>query len=323
MVLGSSVLASNLVFNHDRLGLACVDSNATHGFQLLLPLGFHPFEVSRSVLETFPLRQRMNASVKKADLGRAIHQLSRIFRLFPRAAFCHMVFISATPPERLSMPLIDEGIGFHTIAPQQYLPLDNPPNPPGWHISYSPSTDDPQTDELHFMRKVSKIVRQFRTGINPGGISDLTLSLIPGFACCILSTIDSCHLPVLRLGETWTFPVRVGMAASNSWHTSPARHNTKDQGHHSIIIDALMVEINALLKECSAAEISQHILTARLSYKHALLPISNTVHLESHCSVFRNDFATPIATWDSEEFPMPSERDDTLSIGLGSTVGST
>lgn len=317
MILGSSVLVSNLIFNHDRIGLARVDSNATYGFELLLPLGFHPFQVSQSVLEAFSSRERMNVSRKKADLGHAIRQLSLIFRLSSRSAFCHMVFISATPPERLSMPLIDEGIGFHTVAPQQCFPLENPTHPPGWHISYSPSTEDPQAQELHFMRKVSKFVRQLRTGINPGGISDLRLSLSPGFACQILSIVGGCHLPVLRPGETWTVPVQVGMAASNSWHTSPMCHDNKYRGHHSIIIDALMVEINALLKECSAAEISQHILTACLDYRHALLPASNTVHLESHCSVFRNQFVAPIASWDPEEFAMPSEQDDVTSISLG------
>ncbi|KAJ5625092.1 hypothetical protein N7510_001401 [Penicillium lagena] len=317
MILGSSVLASNLVFNHDRFALARVDGDATYGFELLLPLGFHPFEVSQSVLEAFS-RERVNVSRKKAaDLGHAIRQLSLIFRVSPRSAFCHMVFVSATPPERLSMPLIDEGIGFHTVAPQQCLPLENPTHPPGWHISYSPSTDNPETQEIHFMRKVSKIVHQLRTGINPGGISDLRLSLSPGFACQILSIIDGCHLPFLRPGETWTVPVQVGMAASNSWHTSPIYRDARYRGHHSIITDALIVEINALLKESSAAEISQHILTACLYYRHVLLPASNTVHLESHCSVFRNESAAPIASWDREEFAMPSEQDDIASISLG------
>lgn len=317
MVLASSVLASNLVPTQDKIAIACVDGSARNGFELLLPLGFHSFEKSRIAMNTFSLRQLKKKMRKCADIGSSIRHVSQLFHHSPRAAFCHLVFISAGLPESLVISGVDTAIGFHTISPQQLFPLVTENHPLGWHIFYDANADDPRSSEVHFMRKVSQVVRQIRTGLSPGALSDLNLFLNEGQGCHFESTIEDCHLARLRPGEIWTLKAKIDVPIEFYQES----HLTE----HPLLKD-LISQINGVLRAYSSYPAAQHILSARLEYQHSLLPAPQTICLETHCTVSRTKTVPFQGSGIHHQDPrlVSYELDDEdLSISLGSASESS
>jgi hypothetical protein len=198
-----------------------------------------------------------------------------------RPAFCHLFFVSATPPDHLFIPWIDQAIGFHTITPQTCLPLTRPNFQSSWHISYDVGTGNVCPNGSHFVRKVSKVIRQLRTGIRPGYITDLKLSLSPGHGCLIQTVIDSTRLTPLRPGEIWVVPVQISVPMASK-HTSYATESPV----RSPVFEDLFAQINELLEEFTG-EITQPVLTASVNYRHSLLPSPNTINAETHLTVVR------------------------------------
>ncbi|KAJ5365752.1 hypothetical protein N7517_008638 [Penicillium concentricum] len=312
MVLASSMLASNLAINSDRIAVACVDGSSRNGFELLLPLGFHSFETLRAALNAFSLRQLKKKTRKFPDAGNSIRQASRLFYPSPRAAFCHVVFISACPPENLSISGVDTSIGIHTISPQLRFPLQTANHPLGWHIFYDADADDPRSCEVHFMRKVSKVVRQLRTGLSPGALSDLKLLVEQGHGCQFESVMEDCHLARLRPGETWIFKVKMGVPIWFYQETQLTEHP---------VLEDLIRQINSVLKAYSSEPAAQHVLSARLEHQHSLLPKPHTICLETHCTISRTPGVPPRPSGNYRKVSalMSYELDDdALSISLGS-----
>lgn len=281
ITLGPTVLASDLVHNHDRIALACIDGAAKHGFEILLPLGFHSLDIVRSILNRFSQRQHLVKHGAPPDLGKVIQRVANNFGTPSRPAFCHLFFVSATPPDHLLIPSIDQAIGFHTITPQTCLPLSRPNSESGWHISYDVGIGDECPNGAHFIRQVSKVIRQLRTGIRPGSISDLKLSLSPGYGCLIQTVIDSTRLSSLRPGETWVVPVQISVPIASK-HSSSASESPV----HSPVLEDLFSQINELLEDFTG-EIVQPVLTASVNYRHSLLPPPTIIHAETHLTVVR------------------------------------
>ncbi|KAJ5167371.1 uncharacterized protein N7482_006152 [Penicillium canariense] len=281
ITLGSSVLAFNLVHNHDRVALTYIKSDAQHGFEVLLPLGFHSFDTVRSSLNKYSRRQHLTTQGSASDLGDSIQQVTRMFETSPRTAFCHVFFVSATPPDHLSIPWIDPAIGFHTITPQACLPLTHTNIHIGWHIHYDVGTGDARPKESYFIRKVSRVIRQLRTGIRTGSILDPKLSVAPVGGCLIGTVIDSARLTSLRPGETWVVPVQISLPTAFQ-QTLPLAESPV----HSPVFKDLLAQINELLQEY-AGEITQPVLTAHVEYRHSLFPSPNKIHVETHLTVIR------------------------------------
>ncbi|KGO74041.1 hypothetical protein PITC_097270 [Penicillium italicum] len=314
MVLASSVLTSNLLINSDRIAVACVDGSYKNGFELLLPLGFHTFETLRTALNEFSLRQLKKKTRRCSDAGNSIRQASRLFHPSPRAAFCHLVFISACPRENLYISGVDTAIGIHTISPQLCFPLDTANHPLGWHIFYDADADDPRSCEVHFMRKVSKVVRQLRTGLRPGALSDLKLFVEQGHGCRFESAMEDCHLARLRPGETWILKVKIGVPIEFYRETQLTEHP---------MLEDLIRQLNSVLKaySYSSGPAAQHVLSARLEHQHSLLPKPHTICLETHCTISRTPGVLPHPSSDHRQISalMSYEMDDdAISISLGS-----
>ncbi|KAJ5161939.1 hypothetical protein N7492_007331 [Penicillium capsulatum] len=290
VTLSSSVLASHLTPKYDRLALAYVDGSAKDGFRVLLSLECHDLKVVRSALDKFSRRQLMKDSRPRSELVDAIQRLSGIFDLSPRSAFCHLFFVSATPPVHLSLPRINPAIGFHTITPQSCFPLsiNNAALHPGWHISYAVGECDVGFKETHFIRKVSRVIRQLRTGIHPGALLDLKLSIIPANGCQTNPPTGVDQLISLRPGETWSVPVQVDVPVA-SRQTSPMRGY---RSKYPPIICDLMAQIDHLAQEFAPDEVTQPILTACVDYQHSLLPEFNRIQVNRDLTVMRMTSAT-------------------------------
>ncbi|KAJ5581562.1 hypothetical protein N7535_000182 [Penicillium sp. DV-2018c] len=279
MILASSILASNLAPNRDRIAVACVDGRARNGFELLLPLGFHSFETSRNALNRLSLaqlRKVKKGKVPSVDAGNSIRQVSQLFFSSTRTAFCHLVFISTHSPEGLVISGVDTAIGLHTISPRLSFPLFTTDHPLGWHIFYDADSDDPRSSEVHFMRKISKFVRQIRTGLRPGLMTDLRLFIDEGLGCHFESATRYCQLARLRPGETWVVKMKVDV---------PIEFYQEAQLTGYPILEGLIREINRVLKEYSCYPTAQHILSARLECQHSLLSTPHDICLETHCTI--------------------------------------
>ncbi|KAJ5154886.1 uncharacterized protein N7500_010325 [Penicillium coprophilum] len=312
MILASSVLTSNLATSSDRIAIACVDGSSRNEFELLLPLRFHSFETLRTALNAFSLRHMKKKTRKFPDACNSIRQASRLFYPSPRAAFCHLVFISPCPPENMFISGVDTAIGIHTISPQPRFPLKSANHPLGWHIFYDADADDPRSCEVHFMRRVSKVVRQLRTGLSPGALSNLKLLVEEGHGCRLESAMEDCHMTRLRPGETWIFKVKIGVPIGLYQETQLTEHP---------VLEDLIRQINSVLKAYSSEPVAQHVLSARLEHQHSLLPKSHTVCLETHCTISRTPGVPPPPSGDYRKVSalMSYELDDdAISISLGS-----
>lgn len=321
ITLGSSVLASNLIHNHDRIGLAYIDWDKSLNFELLLSLGFHSLDTIRSALNIISRRQHLNHWKADLNIGDVIQQVSGLFSVCPRSAFCHLFFVSATPPVHLTIPWIDQAIGFHTITPQLCLPLKHAGLRLGWHIPYDVGTGHACPKGTHFIRNVSRVVRQLRTGIRPGSILNLKLSIIPGEGCQIRSVIDNSQPTSLRPGETWIVPVEISVPSAFQ-PISPSDQNELPTYHP--VIEEMISQINALLMEYSSKVITQPILTAHVEYQHSLLPAPNTIHAESQLTVVRSENEVVNSLLDFRQTSLPTIRSgNELSVGLSVRSGST
>lgn len=254
---------------------------AKQGFEILLPLGFHSLDTVRSTLNRFSQRQHLMKHGAPLDLGNIIQQVANMFCTTTRPAFCHLFFVSANPPDHLLIPWIDQAIGFHTITPQTCLPVTRPNFQGDWHISYDVATGDVCPYGAHFIRRVSKVIRQLRTGIRPGSISDLKLSLSPGHGCLIQTVIDNTRLTSIRPGETWVVPVQIHIP-----NAFPAASRASQSPIQSPILEDLLAQVTELLEEFTG-EFTQPILTASVDYRHSLLPSRNIIHAESQLTVVR------------------------------------
>ncbi|KAJ5351673.1 hypothetical protein N7452_000647 [Penicillium brevicompactum] len=312
MVVATSILISNLVANNDRLAIACVDGSTKKKFELLLPLGFHSFESTRAALDAFSLGQLKKKRKPSPDVSHSIRRVSRLFCPSPRAAFGHLVFVSANPHpvNTLIISGIDRAIGFNTISPHPRFPLETTSHPLGWHIFYDENADDAQAGGSHFMSKVSKVVRQLRTGISAGFISNLDLCFQLGPGCTFESALECTQLQRLRPGETWILKTKVGIPID--FYEKP--HLTE----HPIIRD-LVSQINEIIRMYSSQPIAQHILSVNLKYQHSLLPAPHEVSLETHCTVPRPvNVGLQSPSEDEKAALMGYEDDDGISAGLGS-----
>ncbi|KAJ5948225.1 hypothetical protein N7466_001240 [Penicillium verhagenii] len=283
--LASFVLANHITHRHDRIALAYVDGRSNQGFEVLLPLGFHSIEAIRSALKSF---SRFASKHKVSfELGDVFHRVSCILLRSPRNAFPHLFFVSATPPDHLEISNIDHAIGFHTITPHPSLPLDkdNPSYPSGWHISYTVGASDTGPRETHFIRRISRVIQQIRTGIRAGSIDDLKISIAPGYGCEIQSAFESINLKSLRPGETWSIPVHICVPNAALRRKSQIAQ-TGSSSEHPLIYD-MMSRLDCLLQDFTSNEIIQPLLKAHVEYRHSLLPEPSTVHVDSHLTIIR------------------------------------
>ncbi|KAJ6121029.1 hypothetical protein N7523_005309 [Penicillium sp. IBT 18751x] len=285
ITFGASALASNLLFGYDRIGLAYVDGRKSLGFEVLLSLDFHSMDAVRSALNLFLLLQPPNYCKASLSLGEIIERVSGLFSGCPRSAFCHLFFVSGTSPLQLAIPSLNQAIGFNTITPQPCLPLNQSPLKSGWHIYYDVGVGNACPRGAYFIRKVSRVVRQLRTGICPGSVLNLRLSIIPAKGCQILSVMNDCQVTLLRPGETWIVPVK--MSVPSAFHSITPGDRSQSPAQHPLI-EEMVSQINDLLMEYSSGEVIQPILTARVEYQHSLLPATSTIHEESQLTVLRS-----------------------------------
>lgn len=280
----------------DHFAIAYIDGHAVNGFRIILPLGTHTAEAARSAIETYSLHQFHSESSEATDLYNVILQLSRMFSFSERAAICQSFLITATPTMCLRMPMIEKGMGFHTISPDHCVPFYGSAIPRGWHIFYDADGGGKDSGEGDLKAKVAKVVEHLRAGFDPGVVTNLKLDFIPGEDCEIQSVLGPRKLATLRPGEKWTVPIQTSVPAA-SLDRAVAEIDGCAWQHSTPAMKELMAQVDQLLKEYSRENITDYIMLAQLEYRHSLLPPDSTVHVERYCHVTRKEEASD-KSWD-------------------------
>ncbi|OJJ34884.1 hypothetical protein ASPWEDRAFT_481845 [Aspergillus wentii DTO 134E9] len=293
--VSSLAVASSLNSDTDRFAIAYINGNAKDGFGVLLPLGMHSFESAQIAVDTYSLYQLTSARATKSNVRKVVSQVSNMF-CHERAALCHIFFVTATPTH-FSMPTIDKNIGFHTISPVCFYPFAGPEVPSGWHIFCDMETYDTESSEAVLKNKIYAVVGHLHAGIDPGIITDLDLSLVPGDNCAVQSILEETHLSILRPGEKWIVPIQISVPGAPSRPELQMVDRITWNGSNTSL-NTLVNQLHDFFKELPHQGSVQHILTAQLGYKHSLLPSRSVVHTESHCTVVRNAQGSQTALWD-------------------------
>lgn len=288
IVVSSLAIVSSLAAIEDRFAIAYIDRDSADGFGLLLPLGMHSLESARIALDVFSLHQLTGQRPRKTELQKIIQQISRTIYLHDRPSLCHVFFVTASPSVQLSTSAMERGIGFHTISPHFRFPFNGPGIPPGWHIFYDINSYDADSKEAVLREKISTAIEHIRTGVEPGVATELKLSLVAGDRCQVQAVLEESRLDVLRPGERWVVPVQIRVpAASIRQPLQVTDGNTAYRNSHPAV-DNVMTQLQELLTDYSHEDITQHVMSVRLEYRHTLLPAENIVHLESSCMVVRD-----------------------------------
>ena len=283
-VVSSLTVVSELTATDDRFAIVYIDKDSADSFGLLLPLGSHSFDSARAAMDKSTLRQLTVQRAGNIELHGVIQQISKMLYHSGRPTFSHVFFITATPSMQLWMPAIDRRIGFHTISPHFHFPFNGLEIPSGWHVFYDVESYDTNSDLSH---KVSMAIEHIRTGVDPGVVTDLRLSLTAGDRCEIQAVLGENHLDLLRPGENWVIPIQIGVPAASIKRPLQVTNGSSWTNNHPTL-NKMMVQLQELFTDFSYEGITQHVLTARLEYKHSLLPTNNVVHLECFCAVVRD-----------------------------------
>lgn len=312
--MACSVLVSHLNHLHDRIALAHIDKTCPGGLRVLTPLGFHPIHIVQAALSTFSQQQFDNERTLTPDIGMVVDRVFGMFTCSPRKAYSHVFFITATPPNHLSVPCIhpDPAIEFHTIGPHEYQPLSIATSQAGWHICYTVGEFDTAPLETHFIRKVCKVIRHLRAGLRPGSAVDLRLFISPDDGCQIESVVDDRYLQVgsLRPGETWSIrlPVRVPPAFEQFPQIQQSSMSPQNP-----MIAQMLSQINTVMAGYLPEEITQALFTVRAEYRHSLFPSTHTVILDNTSTVIRRMRSNSGVSQISGTFSFPSLSQDSFS----------
>lgn len=287
IVVSTLAIVSGLTSIDDRFAITYIDRDSIDGFSLLLPLGTHSLDSARAAIDMFSVHQLTNRRTECDELQGVTLQVSEMLCLLARPALCHLFFVTANTSVQLSTPVTDRRIGFHTVSPNFCFPFNGSDIPSGWHVFYDINSYDTEAKEFILKDKISTVIENIRTGIEPGLVTDLQLDFTAGERCHIQPVLEESYLDLLRPGEKWVIPVQIkvpSVSAKRPLLQLPDRH--LDDCHQAL--KSMMVELQDLLEDFSHENIAQHIMSSNLKYRHSLFPAENVVSIESPCTVVRD-----------------------------------
>lgn len=287
IVVSTLAIVSSLTSIDDRFAITYIDRDSIDGFGLLLPLGTHSLDSARAAIDMFSVHQLTNRRTECDELQGVTLQVSEMLCLLARPALCHLFFVTANTSVQLSTPVTDRRIGFHTVSPNFCFPFNGSDIPSGWHVFYDINSYDTEAKEFILKDKISTVIENIRTGIEPGLVTDLQLDFTAGERCHIQPVLEESYLDLLRPGEKWVIPVQIkvpSVSAKRPLLQLPDRH--LDDCHQAL--KSMMVELQDLLEDFSHENIAQHIMSSNLKYRHSLFPAENVVSIESPCTVVRD-----------------------------------
>jgi hypothetical protein len=263
------LVATETANESDWVSVCGIYDHQETGLIPFLPLAMHDLDTIKRVFKYLPhLEQRVDRT-RQSDVESAVREASNmLIQLSSRGALCHIFLVTADSTLHLPDDLTEGRVQLHTISPDpifgsKIFGLN------GFHLSYGTCFGDSPIAKQAQMQKVKFLFKQLRMGYDPGTLSDLTLTLIPGSGYMIESVLGDSACNALRPGEKWSVVVRV------QFRNQP---NAGNFGYSSDRIDDLMDQLFTMLEGSPAYD--ETILSASLEYKHSCLPNSAIVKIE-------------------------------------------
>ena len=217
--------------------------------------------------------------------------------------FGHIFLLTPDADGLSSLPLAHDELTFHIICPTSVRRNDQGPiHCNGWKLR-SLSENETQVvskrqdfDPTSVTNRLRVLISQARSGKLLGNLTELVLEVSAGPDCILEGVIGNVNFAELHPGEVFTallrLTVRDAVVQEYSLPGSPTQSseallNTTD----------VLGQLDKILGPTEAK-----ILTARLTYKHSLLPAGTTCSVTSECHVKRRP---P----DPDQEPRPSTSD--------------
>ena len=197
----------------------------------------------------------------------------------------HVFMISADAEALRDAKLFEEPIQTHIIHPgcprqEQWEAISCN----GWKMSSRPNENvgatapRRQTGSPAFAHKLQDLMHYARLGRRPEMLTNIHLELISERSCAIECVMGNPTIAQLHAGESRTIPVRISttkMAESSQSFASPiSNFNASTDG------DSLLHELDRLLTLADMV-----MITAKLNYKHPLLPAGTICSLNRSCQL--------------------------------------
>jgi hypothetical protein len=166
---------------------------------------------------------------------------------------------------------------------------------PGWALE----SDVLRSDRNGLAQQLCSVLRQLRTGINPGYLSDVEVKLKPGPGCNVEVVLGSTHFDAVGAGQTKELFVKmnVGTVAESWIHDTiayksfshdeipsqpltPERIEEMGEQEGRSSTEELIAELDYLLGEGRSV-----ILTVEVKYRHSLLPAHTILSVTESCSL--------------------------------------
>ena len=301
----TKAFASMLNVVTDRLAVLCtspINNHRTLGsdFTKIWPLSNIRIRKLKTVLDAIVTTKEQPSSVCWANTIRvAMEILSESTVPDPESevlqdTFGHVVILTNNAKGVEAKMLSHEKIQFHIVCPES-VPLTDfdAINCNGWKISSIDGIESPPVkpsqnlESLTVMSRLGRLIAQARSEKWTGKLTYLSLDIKAGPNCSIKSIMGSHEFLSLHPGELRTILVRVKVHASRTQDTALASSTTLPEfGPGS---DVLLEELDKML---NVVPRSAKILSARLNYKHSLLPAGTTCSVRADCRVMRRIAST-------------------------------
>ena len=160
----------------------------------------------------------------------------------------------------------------------------------GWQLrSLYPPKDGSKsmnTDQGSLAANVENVISHARIGTATGHITDMKISVTPGFNCAIEGILGATEVSVLRPGQTSSLFVKIKVGQFILRKSSIPFFRSSRESEDSI---DLLTQLNAML-----GEVSSDVLTVDVTHKHTLFPRGTIMTASSNASLRRH---TPQSEW--------------------------
>lgn len=195
-------------------------------------------------------------------------------------------------PDAAGLPvqsMVHEQLTFHIISPAGIPRNDQPSiHCNGWKFR-SLSTYEPHTvmstkkdlDAMSVSNRLRNLIPQARSGKLLGNLTELVLEVSAGPDCIIEGVIGKAEFPELHPGEMSTVLFKLRVRAETAYGYSLSSPPTRSSEAVPNPNDVL----SKLDKMLGTTDVK--VLTARLMYKHSLLPAGTTCSVTTECHMKR------------------------------------
>ncbi|KAK2786010.1 hypothetical protein FQN52_008006 [Onygenales sp. PD_12] len=284
-------VASSMDMLIDRLAIGCISADPEQNLQLLLPLGTCNLDVIQRLLRSMHVFRLQHDEPNQTRVSKALHEAANLLmRCSSRGALRHIFVVTSnsTISLRVMSTNIKSRIRFHTISPEPVLVIRAPEHIDGWHLPAS-FDDEEDHDGIGALKdNLKEIMRHLRMGLDPGFLSDLSVSFSGAAGCSIEAILGDPKCACLRPGEKWTILVKVKAVSENagtSRGTNNDAQNTTcaDGSQVDSDVDHIIDQLHGLLG--SSNHETQNLFSVILEYNHSAFSNGAVIRLENKCEI--------------------------------------